>query len=238
MALRHDANARLKALIDPKSIMPLGITGQYWVVGWHAANSSKNIGVIVEATEPCHDIDWEIPLPAVAEHIQAECAQQLAEFEHALKSGNIISPYPASLTLRGPIPFGNFGDMAEAISALFSVFVDPSYTAAPAISPILAEIANRLRRNITLLTTTHAFQLARIDGSGLVAALNNHLPGSAQAMMLALTTHQLQGERMSALIPDNDNAEKLTTELIARLKESGINPITPASVNTVASQLI
>ncbi|MCX7206525.1 MAG: hypothetical protein NT086_11175 [Proteobacteria bacterium] len=237
MALRHDADARLMASVDPKSIMPFGITGQYWVVGWHAANSSKNIGVIVEATEPSNDIDWEIPPPAVAEHIQAECTQQLAELEQALKSGKISSPYPESLTLRGPIPFGNFGNMAEAISELFSVFVDPIHTAAPAISPILAEVANRLHRNITLLTTTHAFQLARIDGSGLVATLHNPLPSSTQAMILALATHQKQGERMSALITDND-AEKLTTELMTRLKESGINPIITTSVNTAAGQLI
>lgn len=237
MALRHDADARIKASINPESIMPLGITGQYWVVSWNAPNSSQNIGIIVEATAPSHDIDWEIPLHAVANNIQAEFIQQLDELKHALKSSNINSPYPDSLPLKGPTPFGNFGDMAEAISELFSVFVDPSYTTSPAISPILAEVANRLQRNITLLATTHAFQLARIDGSGLVATLNNPLPDSAHAMMFALTKYQKHGEKMSALITNTD-AEKLTTELMTRLKESGIHPIITSSLNTAAGQLI
>lgn len=244
MGLRPDAEEQLAALINPDTIVPVGISGRFWAVylrGMWSSSEQGGLGVIVEQVTPARDVAFKIVPPAALQDLYneqtlAEWGRQLADLVELLQAGRIESPYPNSLILEGPRRFNNYADMAEAVEDLYESVTAFGHGlakqkkrggiiahSAPQPSPILAELALRMQRGMELVEDSNEWVIARFDHQ-LVASVTDCTPDTAIAAAQRLHQLQQNGEDLTVCVECENLAfaREETTKLLTRLESQGV----------------
>jgi hypothetical protein len=136
--LRPDAEQRIASLIHPDSIMPDGVTGEYWTVTL-AGPVSMTVGVVIQIKVPYQALAWRVvPATLLAQFasptILKQWQHQLIVLEEALSAKETASPYPNNIIYSDPLPF-RYPEAQVALTELFQEFCGELLTETPSPSP-------------------------------------------------------------------------------------------------------
>jgi hypothetical protein len=132
--LRPDAERRLASLIYPDSIMPDGVTGEYWTITFAGA-VSITVGVVIQIETPHQALAWRlVPTSLLTRYAPPaslkQWQHQLAVLKEILTAKKTESPYPNNVIYSDPLPF-RFPGAKEALTALFQEFCGELMIKAP-----------------------------------------------------------------------------------------------------------